>query len=69
VMAAEDLPVEACCKVLGVSVSGYYAWLTRPPSERSIRHAWLNDLVSRIHAQSQQFVSTARCGSVGVVTC
>ncbi|WP_419921284.1 hypothetical protein [Candidatus Poriferisodalis sp.] len=41
-MAAERLPVERACALLGVSVSGYYGWLGRPPSARSIRHAWLS---------------------------
>jgi putative transposase len=28
-----------------VSVSGYYDWLSRPPSARAIRHAWLTDYI------------------------
>ena len=43
-MAAEGIPVEVACRVVEVSVSGYYDWLSRPPSARSIRHAWLTDL-------------------------
>ena len=30
-----DLPVTRLCEVLGLSISGCYAWLKRPPSERS----------------------------------
>jgi putative transposase len=52
-MAAEGLPVEVCCRVLDVSVSGYYAWLTRPPSPRSLRHAWLSDQIRAVHAASR----------------
>ena len=59
-MAAEDLPVEACCKVLDVSVSGYYAWLVRPLSERAIRHAWLSDMVTKIHTDSRQIYGIRR---------
>jgi putative transposase len=49
VMAAEKLPIQSACLILDVSESGFYAWRVRPPSERSIRHAWLTDLVSEVH--------------------
>ena len=28
-MAADGLPIEVACRVLDVSVSGYYGWLDR----------------------------------------
>jgi len=52
-MAAEKLPIEVACRVLGVSVSGYYGWLDRPPSPRAIRHAWLTELITKIHTDSR----------------
>ncbi len=33
--------VEVLCQALGVSVSGYYAWRTREPSQRQQSDAWL----------------------------
>jgi putative transposase len=39
-MAAEHIPVEVACRVLDVSTSGYHPWRARPPSQRSVRHAW-----------------------------
>ena len=52
-MAAEGLPVEVACRVLGVSESGYYAWRSRAPSVRCIRHAWLTDLIRTVHATTR----------------
>jgi putative transposase len=52
-MAAEHIPVEVACRVLDVSTSGYYAWRARPPSQRSIRHAWLTDLIVEVHQRSR----------------
>jgi len=52
-MAAEGIPVEVSCEVLDVSVSGYYAWRSRPPSQRAIRHAWLSDLIVEVHQNSR----------------
>lgn len=60
VMAAEKLPVQSACRILDVSESGFYAWRTRPPSERSIRHAWLTDLVTEIHEASRQTYGSIR---------
>lgn len=53
-MAAEGLPVEVTCRLLGVSVSGYFGWLRRPPSAQSIRHAWLSGIIGEIHVRSCQ---------------
>ena len=41
------------CRVLDVSTSGFYAWLSRPPSARAIRHAWLTDLIVKVHQDSR----------------
>jgi putative transposase len=51
-MAGEALPVQLACRVLRVSESGYYDAVTRPPSVRSIRHAWLTDQIREVHAAS-----------------
>jgi putative transposase len=53
VIAAEGLPVEVACRVLGVSVSGYYEWRDRPPSARALRHVWLTEQIKRAHAESR----------------
>ena len=52
-MAAEGIPVELACRVVDVSTSGYYEWLTRPASARSVCHAWLTGLITEIHRQSR----------------
>ncbi|MGH7133885.1 MAG: IS3 family transposase, partial [Phycisphaerales bacterium] len=52
-IVAEKLPAKVACRVLGVSKSGYYEWLQRPPSTRSLRHARLTGLIRQIHADSR----------------
>ena len=52
-MAAEGLPVGVACRVLGVSPSGYYTWRDRPASPTAVRHAWLTDLIARVHSESR----------------
>jgi putative transposase len=59
-MAAEHIPVEVACRVLDVSTSGYYAWRSRPPSARSIRHAWLTDLIVKVHQDSYRTYGALR---------
>jgi putative transposase len=53
VMVTEDHPIQVSCRVLEVSESGFYAWRHRPPSPRAIRHAWLTDLITQVHADSK----------------
>jgi hypothetical protein len=49
---ADGVRVRQACYVLDVSASGYYGWKTRPPSARSIRRAWLTDLIGQVHEAS-----------------
>jgi putative transposase len=46
-------PVVRLCRVLGVSSSGFYAWLHRQPSARAQADARLPDRVRAVHAQSR----------------
>lgn len=56
----EGHPVEVCCRVLEVSVSGFYAWRRRDPSARAVRHAWLADLIGEIHEASRRTYGARR---------
>ena len=47
-------PVTALCRMLGVSKSGYYAWRSRPPSERRRRDALLIEKIRKIHSRSRE---------------
>jgi putative transposase len=40
------------CRLLGVSRSGYYAWVKRPPSPRAVRDEQLTKAVRASHARS-----------------
>jgi transposase InsO family protein len=48
------------CRVLRVSPSGYYAWRTRPKSERAKRDRELTRVIRRIHADSKQVYGRPR---------
>jgi putative transposase len=52
-MASERLPVQFATRVLHVAESGYYAWKSRPPSARSLRHLQLTDAITGIHTASR----------------
>jgi putative transposase len=41
------------CRVLGVSTSGYYEWLGRPESPRTLRNKELTKMIHDIHEQSR----------------
>ena len=46
-------PVTQMCRVLGLSTSGYYAWLKRPPSARSRANQDLLERMKQIHRFSR----------------
>ena len=45
-------PVATQCRVLGVSTSGYYAWLKRPISRRAAADLVLKERIVAIHTRS-----------------
>jgi putative transposase len=45
--------VTRMCRLLGVSPSGYYAWVQRPPSARAMSDAALSVQIRAIHARSR----------------
>jgi putative transposase len=47
-------PVKAMCRMLGLSTSGYYTWLTRPPSKRARSNEVLLRQIRGIHRFSRQ---------------
>ena len=46
-------PVRAMARVLGLSPSGFYAWLDRAPSARAISNAALTERIRTIHSESR----------------
>ena len=49
-MASEGHSVQASCRVLDVSESGYYEWRGQGPSARSVRQVWLTEQIMQIHS-------------------
>ena len=48
-----EFPIQRMCRLLGVSTSGYYAWLNRPASARAVRNKVLTDRIRQIHTNSR----------------
>ncbi len=57
---SEDLPAEVACRVVGVSVSGFYAWRKRTPSPRAVRRALLAEVIRDVHDRSRQTSGSRR---------
>jgi len=59
-MAAQGHAVQVATRVLSTSESGFYAWRTRAPSQRSIRHVILTDAIRQIYAASNGIYGARR---------
>jgi transposase InsO family protein len=53
-------PVEVACDALGVSRSGYYAWLDRPESARAKRREELAAAIARVHGENRGVYGSPR---------
>jgi len=53
-------PVRFQCRVLGVSVSGFYDWRSRQPSARQRRRAELGERIAQIHAENRRSYGSPR---------
>ncbi len=53
-------PIATMCKSFGVSGAGYYAWLGREPSARSIAATALTERIKTIHAASKETYGAPR---------
>jgi putative transposase len=57
---AEHHPVKELCAAFGVSRSGYYAWLARPPSARAQADAELTSRLCQAHDASRRTYGSPR---------
>ena len=57
---SEGLPIEVTCRVVGVSVSGFYMWHKRKPSARAVRHAMVAEVIRQVHDESRQTYGARR---------
>jgi len=56
----EDLPVAVCCRVMGVSTSGFYAWRADPVSSRDFDDAVLTNTIVDINTMSRRSYGSPR---------
>jgi transposase InsO family protein len=52
--------VQRLCEVLGVSHSGYYAWLDRPQSPRAARRSELAEKIRQVHDHNRRVYGSPR---------
>jgi transposase InsO family protein len=59
-LTGQGFDVQRACLMLGVAPSGYYDWRLRPPSARTLRHAWLAGEIAQVHKDSGGTYGTLR---------
>jgi transposase InsO family protein len=60
----QQYPISTMCRVLEVSVSGFYAWQQRAPSHRSQQNTRLGERIVRIYHQNRQVYGSPRIHAV-----
>ena len=58
--ACTDLPVSACCRVMEVSSSGFYAWQANPVSDKDVCDAYLTNTIVDIWRTSRRSYGAPR---------
>jgi putative transposase len=53
VLTGQGISAKRCCRILGVSASGYFMWKARTSSARELKSRWLSGLISEIHKRSR----------------
>jgi len=53
-LGEEGHGLKASCRLLRVAPSGFFMWRQRPPSSRTIRRAWLTEVIRYIWERSRQ---------------
>jgi putative transposase len=59
-LAAQHLPAATCCRLLGVSTSGFYEWRNRTPSVRARADAELTTSIAETHRISRGTYGASR---------
>jgi putative transposase len=59
-LTGQGFDVQTACLMLSVAPSGYYDWKARPPSARTLRHAWLAGEIAQVHKDSGGTYGTLR---------
>jgi putative transposase len=59
-LTGQGFDVQTACLMLSVAPSGYYDWKGRPPSARTLRHAWLAGEIAQVHKDSGGTYGTLR---------
>ncbi|MEO9222289.1 MAG: IS3 family transposase [Mycobacteriaceae bacterium] len=55
-----NFSIARMARLLGVSRSGYYAWLTREPSARAVRAERIEAKIARFHGESDEVSGSPR---------
>ena len=60
VMVTRRHSIQRCCRILDVPESSFYAQRRRVPSVRSVRHAWLTDVIRQVHTDARGVYGAVR---------